>query len=553
MSHVLYRLRRRLRVVPCSRTYRVALSRRPLCPRAPRSRRRRGPRRRRSSTVASTTPPGRPPPRPRVHPALSRRGRAPQRADRAPRPLRRRRALRRHRLPPDDSPDLAPADAPRRAVPSDGVLIDIDSRHDGAAPSFPGQRRRRAARRHPFDDVASRATGTRSGRRRSPIRHTATPPSSASRCRSCGSRRAGAGLGLPGRAVHRPRQERSRLGRSGRAPPAIRVALRHARQPRRPRAAPPRRAAALRERRRRPPRRRAPTRTPYGGRRRGVGGPRRQVRPHQRADAGPDRQPRLRPGRGRPAVLNLSTYETFYPEKRPFFLEGMTRSPLRVPWSTPGASAGSPPVRGSRGETLVENPEPSPIWGAAKLSGRVGGTTLGLISAVTGAHRRSTSTGSASSALVDSLDGVQHPARQAPHRRQHRRRRAGDGGQPLRDPLPAGCPVRPQAPVGPTAAAPTTPTGQHRRPLARAARELRRRLASGGMTLRQGRPRLNPTASRSSPETLGRRVAVRRQGRRPPGCGASAVPVGASLEFNDLGYLERKNDYQVYPCSPTGP
>ena len=34
-----------------------------------------------------------------------------------------------------------------------------------------------------------------------------------------------------------------------------------------------------------------------------------------------DRESRFRAGRARPAVLNLSVFETFFPEKRPFFLE----------------------------------------------------------------------------------------------------------------------------------------------------------------------------------------------------------------------------------------
>jgi hypothetical protein len=74
-------------------------------------------------------------------------------------------------------------------------------------------------------------------------------------------------------------------------------------------------------------------------------------------------------------VLNLTTYETFYPEKRPFFLEGVdlfaapimmlyTRRIGRVP---DGATT------------------PSRIWGAAKLTGTIGDdTSVGALAAVTG-------------------------------------------------------------------------------------------------------------------------------------------------------------------------
>jgi len=88
-------------------------------------------------------------------------------------------------------------------------------------------------------------------------------------------------------------------------------------------------------------------------------------------------------------VLNLSNYETFFPEKRPFFLEGIdTFSTMRTLVYTRriGAQAGAPAV--GRYEALVDVPDPAPIWGAAKVSGTLGGgTTLGLISTVTGESR----------------------------------------------------------------------------------------------------------------------------------------------------------------------
>jgi hypothetical protein len=85
-------------------------------------------------------------------------------------------------------------------------------------------------------------------------------------------------------------------------------------------------------------------------------------------------------------ILNLSTFETFFPEKRPFFLEGIdTFSTLHQLLYTRriGHQPATPVL--APGETLVDLPEPSSIYGAAKLVGTIGGrTTVGLLSAVTG-------------------------------------------------------------------------------------------------------------------------------------------------------------------------
>jgi hypothetical protein len=85
-------------------------------------------------------------------------------------------------------------------------------------------------------------------------------------------------------------------------------------------------------------------------------------------------------------VLNLSTYETLFPEKRPFFLEGIdVFSTVRQFLYTRriGHQPSAPTL--NAGETLVDSAEPSPIYGAAKIVGTIGSrTTLGLLSAVTG-------------------------------------------------------------------------------------------------------------------------------------------------------------------------
>ncbi|HEY6464181.1 MAG TPA: DUF5916 domain-containing protein, partial [Polyangiaceae bacterium] len=89
-------------------------------------------------------------------------------------------------------------------------------------------------------------------------------------------------------------------------------------------------------------------------------------------------------------VLNLSTVPYYYPEKRPFFLEGIdafatpfqllyTRRIGRVPLLP---SLRTDPVND---EQLVDVPEPTTIYGASKITGRLGEHwSIGTVQAVTG-------------------------------------------------------------------------------------------------------------------------------------------------------------------------
>lgn len=96
-------------------------------------------------------------------------------------------------------------------------------------------------------------------------------------------------------------------------------------------------------------------------------------------------------------VLNLSTYETFYPEKRPFFMEGFQI------FSPPGGLTlvhtrriGTPPSAPSApsGGTVVSAPERTTILGAAKVTGTTdGGLTVGAFTAVTQAERATVARG----------------------------------------------------------------------------------------------------------------------------------------------------------------
>jgi len=91
-------------------------------------------------------------------------------------------------------------------------------------------------------------------------------------------------------------------------------------------------------------------------------------------------------------VLNLSTYETFYPEKRPFFLEGaeLFAAPIQVLYTRRIGRVPDAPVLAG-GEVARAAPDPSRLWTAAKLTGTTGGDTqIGALAAVTGDNRVTT-------------------------------------------------------------------------------------------------------------------------------------------------------------------
>ncbi len=88
-----------------------------------------------------------------------------------------------------------------------------------------------------------------------------------------------------------------------------------------------------------------------------------------------------------PAVLNLSVFETFFPEKRPFFIED-SRSLV--------SSFGQMPMFHSRrigqrpgrfaiadGETVIERPDATTILGATKVTGKANGWSYGGLTALT--------------------------------------------------------------------------------------------------------------------------------------------------------------------------
>ena len=108
-----------------------------------------------------------------------------------------------------------------------------------------------------------------------------------------------------------------------------------------------------------------------------------------------------------PAVVNLTAFETFYPERRPFFVESSgnlkfdldcndgactglfySRRIGRQPHGSPDVPEGS----------FASVPQQTTILGAAKLTGRAGAFSIGALDAVTAEERASLSFGSRSAA-----------------------------------------------------------------------------------------------------------------------------------------------------------
>jgi hypothetical protein len=95
------------------------------------------------------------------------------------------------------------------------------------------------------------------------------------------------------------------------------------------------------------------------------------------------------------AVLNLTVFETLYPEKRPFFLEGSQmftfggsgdNSPLTLFFSRRigREPSGSSSVIAPTGGAIEENPRATTILGAAKLTGRTStGLSVAVLTALT--------------------------------------------------------------------------------------------------------------------------------------------------------------------------
>ena len=95
-----------------------------------------------------------------------------------------------------------------------------------------------------------------------------------------------------------------------------------------------------------------------------------------------------------PSVLNLSEFETFFPEKRPFFLEGTDKFQYNLTLGDGGNEPlfytrriGRAPQAEADGD-YVESPKNTTIIGSGKVSGKTaGGWTVGLVEAITQQER----------------------------------------------------------------------------------------------------------------------------------------------------------------------
>ena len=95
------------------------------------------------------------------------------------------------------------------------------------------------------------------------------------------------------------------------------------------------------------------------------------------------------------AVLNLTVFETRFPEKRPFLVEGSqlftfgasmdnTSLPLFFSRRIGRQPGGSPGIVSPSGGSIEENPQTTTVLGAAKITGRTAsGFSLGVVSAAT--------------------------------------------------------------------------------------------------------------------------------------------------------------------------
>jgi len=94
-----------------------------------------------------------------------------------------------------------------------------------------------------------------------------------------------------------------------------------------------------------------------------------------------------------PAVVNLSAFETYFSERRPFFVEGANLFQFGAgsggfvfgaPQLFYSRRIGKPPTRyASEEDGFADNPIATRILGAAKVSGKTGGWSIGLLEALT--------------------------------------------------------------------------------------------------------------------------------------------------------------------------
>jgi hypothetical protein len=253
-------------------------------------------------------------------------------------------------------------------------------------------------------------------------------------------------------------------------------------------------------------------------------------------------------------ILNLSTFETFFPEKRRFFLEGLdvfaTIRPV-IYTRRIGRQPALPVL--NPGEALIAEPDPSTIYGAAKVSGTIGGrTTVGVMSAVTAENDVTVQTadGTQVKRLVDPLTAF--------NVLRLKRLIAANADVGLL--ATATNRLEPDLLLGgrcPATLALPAADGRCTNDAYVLSLDGRWRSASGdyaaawqtiGSALSRGPARSEPDGIPIEPGHAagGASLYVGKEGGAPWIWSAWQHLTGRELEFNDLGYLERKNDYQGY-------
>jgi hypothetical protein len=253
-------------------------------------------------------------------------------------------------------------------------------------------------------------------------------------------------------------------------------------------------------------------------------------------------------------ILNLSTFETFFPEKRPFFLEGLDVFAALRPVLYTRRIGQQPPVPTlAAGETLVAEPDPSRIYSAAKVSGTIGGrTTIGVMSAVTGEN----------DVEVQSADGARTQRLIDPFTAFNvlRVKRLIAANADVGLLATATNRLEPSVPAGGRCPATQTAPGADGRctnDAYVASVDGRWRSASGdyaaawqamGTALSGGPARAEPDGIPITPGHPDGSAAlyVGKEGGAHWLWSGWQYLSGRQLEFNDLGYLERKDDYQGY-------
>jgi len=230
-------------------------------------------------------------------------------------------------------------------------------------------------------------------------------------------------------------------------------------------------------------------------------------------------------------VLNLTSYETFLPEKRPFFLEGLDlfATPVNVLYTRRiGAVADEPAL--APGEEPVRPPGPARIDAAAKLTGRAGALSLGALAALSDDV----------TVTAQAADGSRRQVEAAPYT--------------LHDAARLRLDLGPRAVIGAIAAA-TLRIGDQRDSLVGGADAHWRSRGGGwaasaqvlGSAVRDGEPRRMPDGGVVAPgDTSGAAVlAVDKQSGSLVG-ELSCDLYGRDFDPGDLGYISRQNAFHCF-------